>query len=318
MQLGIAGEFRCVVRSADSTIKIDTGYQKNLILNNGLDFLGEKSAGKMFTTCVIGSGTSTPSPEQSAIDIHVASITGSPHDNRSSYTNDGTGLYKTYVTTKFSFTSLDGVNITELGISNANTTVAKTSLCTRALIKDSSGLPTAISVTTGEILDIYYRLWHVVSTVESSHTINVTNGLGVDVPYNIRVLPSYVGDADYIDKILGLGYSSNISASATSRVSTGDLAGINTVPSGALPSPNTATSFVDELYVKGSFKRKSSYIYGPSAANGSIRTVVIGTSHAYWQMRFGSVENDSPLLKTSTEKLTIPFEISWGRYEGAL
>lgn len=40
MRVGVAGEFRCVVTKADGTIKTDTGYQRNIILNQGLDFFG--------------------------------------------------------------------------------------------------------------------------------------------------------------------------------------------------------------------------------------------------------------------------------------
>ena len=39
--IGMAGEFRVVVKRADGSTKIDTGYQKNLILNQGLDFFGD-------------------------------------------------------------------------------------------------------------------------------------------------------------------------------------------------------------------------------------------------------------------------------------
>ena len=38
--IGMAGEFRCVVKKSDGSTKIDTGYQKNLILDQGLDFFG--------------------------------------------------------------------------------------------------------------------------------------------------------------------------------------------------------------------------------------------------------------------------------------
>ena len=53
--MGVAGEFRCVVKRADGSTKIDTGYQKNLILNQGLDFFGG-DRGYMTSYCVIGSG----------------------------------------------------------------------------------------------------------------------------------------------------------------------------------------------------------------------------------------------------------------------
>lgn len=36
--MGMAGEFRVVVKRADGSVKTDTGYQKNLILNQGLGF----------------------------------------------------------------------------------------------------------------------------------------------------------------------------------------------------------------------------------------------------------------------------------------
>ena len=37
--MGMAGEFRCVVKRADGSTKIDTGYQKNLILIKAWIFL---------------------------------------------------------------------------------------------------------------------------------------------------------------------------------------------------------------------------------------------------------------------------------------
>ena len=36
--LGIAGEFQVIVRRADGSVRVDTGMQKNLILDNGLKF----------------------------------------------------------------------------------------------------------------------------------------------------------------------------------------------------------------------------------------------------------------------------------------
>ena len=69
--LGIAGEFQVIVRRADGSVRIDTGMQKNLILDNGLKFYlsqkmtndnaeEEEHAGWMFSGLVVGSGNQTP------------------------------------------------------------------------------------------------------------------------------------------------------------------------------------------------------------------------------------------------------------------
>nr|WP_241879648.1 hypothetical protein [Psychrobacter sp. PraFG1]UNK06475.1 hypothetical protein MN210_08250 [Psychrobacter sp. PraFG1] len=39
MKTGFAGELRCIVKKKDGTTVQDTGYQKNMFLNTGLDFL---------------------------------------------------------------------------------------------------------------------------------------------------------------------------------------------------------------------------------------------------------------------------------------
>ena len=71
--MGMAGEFRAVVKRADGSTKIDTGYQKNLILNQGLDFFGGDNSTDMMAYCVIGSGSSQPVYTQNKLDAIVGS-----------------------------------------------------------------------------------------------------------------------------------------------------------------------------------------------------------------------------------------------------
>lgn len=59
-------------------------------------------------------------------------------------------------------------------------------------------------------------------------------------------------------------------------------------------------------------------VIGSSQANFAIRSALFYTKMAFWQIRFGSVADDSPITKTNTQTLSIPIEFSWGRYEGAL
>ena len=70
---GMAGEFRCVVQKADGSIKLDTGVQKNLILNQGLEFFGGVNGSGM-NYCIIGTGNSTPTIHQTKLDYPISIV----------------------------------------------------------------------------------------------------------------------------------------------------------------------------------------------------------------------------------------------------
>ena len=135
------------------------------------------------------------------------------------------------------------------------------------------------------------------------------------VPYNYVVRASDVGysieASGKIGRVLTLYLSDNISTYS------GDLATIQNRPSNQLG----AVIPTNPTYILGSYKYKATAVFGASVSNGNIRTITfagINSSYMPFQIRFGSVANDSPITKTNTQTLTIPFEISWGRYEGAL
>ena len=70
--IGMAGEFRCVVKRADGSTKIDTGYQKNLILDQGLDYFGSDDTTYSFNNaCVVGTGNCIPKVTQTKLDNAV-------------------------------------------------------------------------------------------------------------------------------------------------------------------------------------------------------------------------------------------------------
>ena len=81
--LGIAGEFQVIVRQADGSARIDTGMQKNLILDNGLKYYlsqkmmndnaeEEDPTGMMFSGLVVGSGNQQPTNTEVKLQSFVA------------------------------------------------------------------------------------------------------------------------------------------------------------------------------------------------------------------------------------------------------
>lgn len=313
--IGTAGEFRCVVKRADGSIKTDTGYQKNLILDQGLDFFGGGNSSDMMEFCVIGSGNSKPVYTQNKLDV-ITDYTNNRSGFSSKYDYDASkdgNLYKTNKVIKYTFNGLSNVNISEVGLASEFSSTTDYYLCTRALIKDAQGVPATITVLSDEVLEIYYKLWQVFDTTDKVGTINLLDGVGGSVAYNYKLRLCVVGSSRY--SVGGLLKGNLTDLYALSSIFTGDLDDIKGIPSGLIFDSNSLTL---STYNRGSYRRTILCTLTHEEGVGNIRTYVLGTTMGAYQIRFGSVADDSPITKTNAQTLTIPVEVSWGRYEGAL
>lgn len=315
--IGIAGEFRCVVTDEQGAIVTDTGYQKNLILNQGLEFFGGEKGYYFNSDCVVGAGSSTPSVTQNTLDSVIA-ISTSRSDKvvDYSYTDTGDGLYKIWEQNKYRFEGLGSVNISEVGLVSQGNTIADYYLTTRALVKDIQGNPTTITVRDGEVLDIYYKIHKVVEIADKDFVVNVADGDGGGVSYNIKLRPSNIGKGAWENPSKAI----NDLYQGTVYVSENDVAAATSAPSGS----RVVRVATLENYIPDSFKRVMNISFGLNDANINLRSVFASSSSKFstellpFQMRFGRVSDDAPLVKTNKDTLTISLEFSWGRYEGAL
>lgn len=315
--VGVAGEVRCVVTGSDGEVKTDTGYQKNLILNQGLDFFGRGKGNAINERCAIGSGNGSPAITQTKLDAFIAIAIGTDTTSDYSYVDKGDGMYHMWEQKKYRFTGLTNVNISEVGLVSTSTSSTDYYLTTRALLKDSLGAPTSISVKTGETLDIYYKIHKVVDTRDKAFVINVLDGDGGAVPYNVVVRPLAVGASSSVSTVLGL--STIIFTSTAELIAITETTG--TVVGGGLQRNKTSLS----PYVSKSYKNTLTISLGLGDASHDIRqfntnngSPAVGFSFLPFQMRLGRVSDDAPLTKTDKDTLTIPLEFSWGRYEGVL
>ena len=276
----------------------------------------------MMAYCVIGSGNSKPVYTQNKLDTAITGVAGADFSSKYDYNaaTDG-NLYKTNKVIKYSFSGLNNVNVSELGLASIYINATTYFLCTRALIKDSSGNPATITVLSGEILEIYYKLWIVYDVTDKTGTLNLLDGVGGSTAYNYIARLAGVGgtniggSAKYGNSTVGLTLLAGAGNNSPS-VRNGEIDAITGKPTGTksefISSVSTAT------YISGSYKRQITWSLGISQANFAIRSAIFFTRMGFWQIRFGSVANDSPITKTSTQTLSIPIEVSWGRYEGAL
>lgn len=317
MDIGLAAEFRCVIYDADGNEKYDTGYHKNMILNQGLDFFGGGKGTTIFTRCVVGAGGSLPVATQASLDSFVASATPYPSEDSKSWDYNGSdAYYKTNIVRVYAFDGMGAVNIAELGLASEFTSGTAYNLCTRALIKDHLGAPTTLSIREDETLRIYYKLWQVFKAEPTSHAISLLDGAGGAVDYTATAKLSNVGALAYAS-LIGTPFDvGKAGSSRAGKLYPGELGAVTGIPAGS--SLGYVTSVDTDIYVTGAFKRRGTYKYSLTGATGQVRSMLAETNMGNWQIRYGATVGDAAIVKTDKETLAIPFELSWSRYAGAL
>lgn len=315
--IGIAGEVRCVVTKADGKIKVDTGYQKNLILDTFLEYLGSGSTNQsqgfeLYSSCAIGSGNSVPSPKQTALDSFEY-VVNFENDSKKikknyDYREDNNGYYTVSQETQYVFKIGKSVNISEVGlVSNKDASISSYNLITRTLIKDSLGSPTTISLSSGEILTVFYKLYKAVSLADVTHKINLLDGNGGSIEYDVVIRPAEVGKS-------GWGSFKTIQFTTGSGLSTQDLGAVDSKPL----SLDSKDVYFNHYSYEGGLKKKCTMSLSISQYNKSLRSLFVENSLGIFQIRYGSTVGDKPIPKTDKDRLSLPIEFSWGRYEGEL
>lgn len=306
--LGLEGRFKIEKRKVGSDELIEVApWQDNLILNRGLDAFGNAQQrdldGWMYALAV-GSGSTPPSVTDTGL---VAKVAQAERSTASGATTSGRvlspvpyGWYrKTY---EFSAGSAAG-NLSELGLkyyTNDNL------LNTRALIKDSSGQPTTITVLSDEILIITYEVRVYVDMTDKTFNATIK---GVDTTITVR--PMTINDTDsWWQPSFDLAFSDYIWGYYWYYGGTGLGVGPNTgKPSGTLETYSNV-ALTTHTYVPGSYRFETSG--NMTIQNGAGRTFTAATSVSSiipFQVGF------SPgWTKTNAETVALRMAVSWGRY----
>ena len=313
MHSAFAGEVRFVVEN-NGVKKLDTGFNKNIILNQGLHFFGGGNGTDMMTYCLVGSGNSAPTVTQNQLDNCVAAKQLEVYGQSYDYTPDASNTYKVSLTRKYVFTTLAGQNISEVGLASLYDSPSSNYLCTRALVKDASGNPTVLSLISGDTLTIYYRLWAVHSVLDNDQVISMSDGFGGSENYNVKskifAVAYYSSWAENISRNFSLNPASPATVSSQ---------GLSVI--GAVPESYGNFNYATFSTYSNNFSIIAYMTAGTGVANGNIRTIMVGgnsNGFGYHQIRFGRVSDDAPIVKNNTMELTIPIKFTWGRYEGVL
>ena len=312
MQVGLHGEVKVIVKRADGTVRLDTGFFPNVITNLGLDAIGNDD--DLFNYCSVGGGNSKPLNTNTK--LYNPLQVGSRISSDSKYDYDpvrDTEFYKCSRTVGYRFEGLDNKNISEVGL--VGDYVSGHPAYTRTLIKNSAGEPTVITVLSGEILELQYRLWQVFDVKDKDQVVTAMID-GVKVPFNVKIRLAGVGG--------NLGGSWSYAAVVGARITfqgnnyhqfgTGELGEIT----GQNSRLTSAIGLSWEAYQPSTYKRKFYVNTSITDAVHPIRSFLFFTGLGAYQVRFGTVDGDLPIDKTNQDILQLGFEMSWGRYEGVI
>lgn len=145
--------FDISIVGVDGTVR-NCGSHYNLILDAGLINFLEGTGG--FRRFRLGTGNAPVSRTQTSLEGQISGSAGSFLNVGNGVVTTGTdegGDYVQWATTGTSGTFSSNTNIAEIGFSSDTGNI----FCSRALIRNSEGTPTAISILAGELVVVTYN-----------------------------------------------------------------------------------------------------------------------------------------------------------------
>lgn len=312
----VGAVFKCIVKKSETDeIVRETGEFSNIVLNSGIT---QMLSNVWIDRCCVGSGNSTPTVTQTALDNFIASTTTtSPGTSSLGGMQVAEEPYYWYgrSTWRFAVGVATG-NLSEIGLGwgNAN-------LWNRALIKDNNGTPTTITVLSDEYLDVFCEVRVYPSTSSGSFdVIDKFNNIVSTHTYSampcLRVSDSNFGGAAWNASAITLGNQTSLS---------GFFIGSGVMPTGVTtPISSSATKQAQKTVSMHTITAKGNF--SGTEANFSHRSFQAAIHGLMCLSRSSSGSNvnqtlgykwqiDPPIVKTSDMILTYSVTLTISNYE---
>jgi hypothetical protein len=288
INIGVAGYFKMEVVKPNGAVVEVAPFQKNLILDSGLDNF--KTSANSMHYCHVGSGVTAPSVSDTGLEVPVAI------SYYTSKSNLGSGVSPHYTDTttvhEFALGTFNGQEITEIGLGNSPTD----SLLSRSLIKDGFNVPTKVIVFADEILKISYTVRIYVPEADTVVTIGA---------YTCTTRAGYASLTD----------SWNLSGNSGSALAPGSFRLLANATLGIITSTMTGTLLTTQT---GTASRPTARSYrqtcslGLGTGNGADGISGITLENTYFEF-YLQTQISPPIMKTALDTLVFSFDVTWGR-----
>ncbi len=312
------GRFELIAISSTSGNSRCVAAFDNLITNIGLDFLsfGCGNPNNNFLSMngiAVGTGTTPEAPSNTHMEDYLAGTATIIGSSVAALPAPNYGVASTY-SFQFPVGAAAG-NLTEIGAitpqSTGSVTVPSSSWFTfsRALIKDSMGNPTTITILSDEILVVNYTITFFPFVADATGTFPVTvDGVTTNYTYTSR-------SAVVNNTAANTGWFWNLNCITANGVgndqfTNGSLGAITGRPSiGASPGVVTPNTRTYAPYVDGTFFISATYTLNTTTGNlsgGLINCIFCVFAPFIFQMQF-----TPGLPKTSLQTLSLTVNLSW-------
>lgn len=284
-----------------------TDWFPNLITNIGMDRIATNY--DYMNYCQVGTGSTAPSNSDVAL---VNRIAGTNTTQEFTYGVNSTSPYYTWNKKIYRFgLGAAAGNLSEVGIGWLSTG----NLFSRALILDSYGNPTTITVLSDEYLDVTYEFRFYPEEADTTGTIVFTGNIGGSYNYtlrraNITTIVRLFGFTGYTYPVPMNNKKLNLySTDAIINAYSGVIGSITGSPSGtSYEAAYTAMSF--STYVAGTYSLDCTIVANPTTWNvvGGIKSIAF-----HWGFNLHQMEFDNVIPKTDQDALSLTFRHIWAR-----
>jgi len=304
----VVGFISCEVLKNGEIVEYLPPFQ-NLILDQGLDFLG-KGTGTYLDNCQVGTGTSTPTTSDVGLETRIG---GQGRDGFYSGSINTTEHY-VYINTVYTFSTGEVVgDITEAGVGIGST--AGSQLFSRTLLKDGGGAPTSISIAADQQLRLYYEFRVYQPTVDMFN--GTVDGYQVVSRTARANSHSYNYAQGWWLSTSGSSASREISLVKGYRAYVYFLAGeINAAITG-YPSGNSLASYslgnsetTEATYIDGTYYKDLTFTVPIDGGNDVTGIGAMYITYGPTCFQFGFTPH---IMKTEFDKLIITFRYTWAR-----
>lgn len=303
---GVKGFYKLeAVNAKTGKVRLLADWFPNLITNLGLDYMASNS--NYLRYCYVGSGSATPAITDTGLNTHVATFDAGLYNtgltlNTQNF-NNATPYYRYNIRTYRFGAGVAAGNLSEVGVGWGASHSGYT--FSRALILDTYGNPTTITVLSDEYLDVTYEFRMYPLETDVTGNVTLTGNKGATYAYTIRpgniaYLPNE--SAQYFPIAINYIYG----GSTTLDPKCSDAAiGIITA---ALAGSDCTQTWA--AYTNGTYYRDTTITMGLTVGNfgTGIQKLGLYIAACGWQVGFNPV-----IAKTSSDIVTITLRISWAR-----
>ncbi len=254
----------------DGKVLRESSTYNNLILNQGLDFIASYPFADCFLYCVVGSTGNAPVRTDTGLGNEIKRTNNYSLSGNSNGTQLVNNVYTIFRTFTFVADVVPYV-YREVGFSPIG--IAGNNLFSKALIKDSSGVPVEVSVNIGETLTVRYEL----SIEIFDATLSLSSGHLRFQKIGLKAISDVNGSTINYDDTNGCNEPSiqaNLFLSSSSAAPE---------PFGSCADRSPATSKTGSLsnYVTGAYNRKKGALFKTSELPSSWRSVGVGSASSH-------------------------------------